>query len=133
MALSMNHNETVLAQLGRTLNHNETVLIDRRALPQITYNHNETVLTDRRALPALAYNHNETVLADADRPPTASRTPSLVRRGAVALAAAGLLGGALGTSGSPGLISSSDGFGSSPGVAESAVQAASFDQEMDHG
>jgi hypothetical protein len=44
----------------------------------------------------------------------------LVRRGAVALAVAGLLGGALGLSSSPGVMSSSDGFGSSPGVIGSA-------------
>jgi hypothetical protein len=92
---------------------NTTTRTARPALRQITYNHNETVLR------AMTVNHNETAMADDDGLRLASSLGSLVRRGAVALAVAGLLGGALGISGSPGVIPSSDGVGGSPGVAAS--------------
>lgn len=71
---------------------------------------------------AITHNHNETVLADDGRPPAASTLRWLVRRGAAALAMAGLLGVAAGISTSAGLSSSPDGFGSSPGASSSAEQ-----------
>jgi len=109
------HQETTMNTTTRTshpvlralaYNHNETVL------RQLTYNHNETVLR------AMSYNHNETVLAAGARP-------------VAALAVAAALSALFGVSSIPGAIAGVDGVGGSPGAL--TVQAASYDQEMDHG
>jgi len=91
---------------------NTTTRASHPALRALAYNHNETVLR------AMAYNHNETVLAAGARP-------------VAALAVAAALSALLGVSSSPGAIAGVDGVGGSPGAL--TVQAASYDQEMDHG